>query len=85
MGQTCDQIGAISRRAGPPAKWLGRTLGFVAGALALGGCYVVPAGPPFVAAPAYAAPAPVYVAPAPVYVYGGYGWGWGWRHGYRRW
>src|SRR5439155_848293 len=52
---------------------------------ALGGCYVVPPGPPFVAAPAYVAPAPVYVAPAPVYVYGGYGWGWGWRHGYRRW
>jgi hypothetical protein len=45
------------------AGWL-----LLAGALALGGCYVVPARR------AYLAPGPVYLAPAPVYVYGGYGW-----------
>src|SRR5262249_21208248 len=56
----------------------------LSGVLALGGCYVAPAGyayapPP---APVYVAPAPVYVAPAPVYVWGGYGWsGYGWRRG----
>jgi hypothetical protein len=49
------------------AGWL-----FLAGALALGGCVVVPARPAYVApAPVYVAPAPVYVTPAPVYYYGG--------------
>jgi hypothetical protein len=61
------------------AGWL-----FLAGALALGGCVVVPARPAYVApAPVYVTPAPVYVVPAPAYVYGGYG-GYGW-HRYRRW
>lgn len=73
-------IGRGSRR-------LGALLLALAGGIALGGCYVVPAGYP-VAGPAYLAPAPVVVAPAPVYVapaYGyGYGYGWGWRR-YGRW
>ena len=63
-------------------RFLQAGLLLLTGALALGGCYVVPArtayappGPVYVApAPVYAAPAPVYVAPAPAYVWGGYGW-----------
>jgi len=59
------------------AGWL-----FLAGALALGGCVVVPAHPAYVApAPVYVTPAPVYVAPAPVY-YGGYYYG---GYGHRHW
>ena len=51
----------------------------LAGALALGGCYVVPAHTAYMApAPVIVAPAPVVVAPAPVY---GWGWGYGWRRG----
>ena len=63
------------------AAGLGAGLLVLAGALAVGGCYVVPAHTAYVAPrPVYVAPAPVYVAPAPVYVvpapgyYGGYGW-----------
>jgi hypothetical protein len=53
----------------------------LAGALALGGCYVVPAQTAYVApAPVIVAPAPVVVAPAPVYRWG-YGYGYGWRRG----
>lgn len=54
-----------------------------AGALALGGCYVVPAQTAYVTpAPVYVAPAPVYVTPVPVYRWGyGYGYGYGWRRG----
>jgi hypothetical protein len=51
------------------------------GALALGGCYVVPAQTAYLApAPVLVAPAPVVVAPAPVYRWG-YGYGYGWRRG----
>jgi hypothetical protein len=57
------------------AGWL-----FLAGALALGGCVVVPARPAYVRpAPVYVAPAPVYVVPAPAY----YGWGGPHHHYYR--
>jgi hypothetical protein len=49
------------------------------GAVALGGCYVVPGPAAYVApGPVYVAPAPVYVHPAPAYGYYRYGWG---RHG----
>ena len=60
-----------SRKArGRQAGWL-----LLVGALALGGCYVVPVRPAYVApGPVYVTPAPVYVAPAPVYAWGGYGW-----------
>jgi hypothetical protein len=52
-------------------------------ALALGGCYVVPAQTAYVApAPVVVTPAPVIVAPVPVYRGGyGYGYGYGWRRG----
>lgn len=53
---------------------------------ALGGCTVVPVGPPVVYGPSpgavYAAPPPVLVVPARPY-YGGYGY-YGRRHGHRR-
>jgi hypothetical protein len=72
----------VSRKA--PRLRVGVLL--LGGALALGGCIVVPArhayAPP--PGPVYATPAPVYVTPAPVYVpprpyyWGGYGWR---RHG----
>jgi hypothetical protein len=69
-----------SLRHAPRAAWrLGAGLFLLSGALALGGCYVVPAQTAYVApAPVYVAPAPVYVAPAPTYIWGGYGWR---RHG----
>ena len=59
----------------PPARrrcWRLRAgLLLLGGALAFGGCYVVPAQtgvrPP---GPVYVAPAPVYVAPGPVYLLG---------------
>ena len=55
----------------------------------LGGCAVVPAGPPY--ASVTVAPAPVYVTPA--YPSPGVGWvwahrpyyGWGWRHHHHGW
>lgn len=54
---------------------------FLAGALALGGCVVVPARPAYVRpAPVYVTPAPVYVAPPPVY-WGGFHY----RHEHGRW
>ena len=54
--------------------WAGLLL--LGGALAFGGCYVVPAPPVAYAppGPVYVAPAPVYVVPGPVYRGGGYGW-----------
>ncbi len=65
-------------------RHLHAALFLVAGALALGGCYVVPAQTAYVApAPVVVAPAPVVVAPVPVYRWGyGYGYGgYGWRRG----
>ena len=54
---------------------------FLGGALALGGCYGVPAQTAYLApAPVVVAPAPVVVAPVPVYRWG-YGYGYGWRRG----
>ena len=73
-------------REGPIAasggmRYLHAALFLLAGALALGGCYVVPAQTAYVApAPVIVAPAPVVVAPAPVYRWG-YGYGYGWRRG----
>jgi hypothetical protein len=67
-------IHALRRARRLRAGWL-----LLSGAFALGGCYVVPAQPAYVApGPVVVAPAPVYVAPAPVYMWGGYGWR---RHG----
>ena len=86
-------IRRVFEEFGPPASRSGAALltamgydfapGALAGALALGGCYVVPAQSAYIApGPVYVAPAPVYVAPAPVYVWGGYRYGYGWRrHG----
>jgi hypothetical protein len=75
-------------REGPIAasggmRYLHAALFLLAGALALDGCYVVPAQTVYVAqAPVIVAPAPVVVAPAPVYRWGyGYGYGYGWRRG----
>ena len=64
-------------------RYLHAALFLLAGALALDGCYVVPAQTAYVApAPVIVAPAPVVVAPAPVYRWGyGYGYGYGWRRG----
>ncbi len=83
MERTGSSIPKTSVR--PPRRALGLGLGAgllaLAGTLALGGCYVVPAHTAYVApAPVYVTPAPVYVVPAPRYYYGGYGW-----RGYRRW
>ena len=62
-------------------RHLHAALFLLAGALALGGCYVVPAQTAYVAPPpVVVAPAPVVVAPVPVYR-GGYGYGYGWRRG----
>ena len=79
-----DQDSTDTRRA---ARGIRTGLLLLGGALALGGCYVVPAQTAYVPPPApYVAPAPVYVAPAPVYVGPPYYYwrGYGWR-GYRRW
>lgn len=77
MERTGPSIPEISVH--PPRKaaaGLAAGLLVLAGALALSGCYVVPAHTAYVApAPVYAAPAPVYVVPAPGY-YGYYGYGW---------
>lgn len=80
MERTGPSIPKTSVR--PPRSALGRAAGLLAlaGTLALGGCYIVPAHTAYVApAPVYVAPGPVYVVPVPGY-YGGYG-----RRGYRRW
>ena len=79
MERTGQRIAESSIHAQGMARRLRAGLLLVAGALALGGCYVVPAQQAYIApAPVVLAPAPVYVAPAPVYYYGGYGWR---RHG----
>jgi hypothetical protein len=74
----------IRGRSDAAAGWrrhLRTALLLAGGALALGGCYVVPAQTAYVApAPVIVAPAPVVVAPAPVYRWG-YGYGYGWRRG----
>jgi hypothetical protein len=64
-------------------RYLHAAFFLLAGALALGGCYVVPAQTAYLApAPVVVAPAPVVVAPVPVYRWGyGYGYGYGWRRG----
>jgi PXPV repeat-containing protein len=81
MERTGQQIADRPILAPPKARRLRAGWLFLAGALALGGCYVVPVRPAYVApAPVYVAPAPVYVAPAPVYYYGGYRYG-GYRYG----
>ena len=80
MTRTGPSIPETSVRHPRATLGLGAGLLALAGALALGGCYVVPAHTAYVApGPVYVAPAPVYVVPAPGY-YGGYGW-----RGYRRW
>jgi hypothetical protein len=74
MARTGQEIAAISMHGSRRAH-LRAGLSLVAGALALGGCYVVPARTAYVApAPVVVAPAPVVVAPAPVYYCCGYGW-----------
>jgi hypothetical protein len=81
MDQTGDRVTGRAMPASLVARGLGAGLLLLGGALAVGGCYVVPAQTAYVApAPAYVAPAPVYVAPAPVHVrpYRPWGW-WGWR------
>jgi len=73
------QEGSIAASGG--MRHLHAALFLVVGALALGGCYVVPAQTAYVAPPpVVVAPAPVIVAPAPVYRWG-YGYGYGWRRG----
>ena len=81
MERTGKRTAETSIHALRRARGLGAGLLLLGGTLALGGCYVVPAYPAYVApGPVVVAPAPVYVAPAPVYVWGGYGYGWR-RHG----
>ncbi len=73
------RITGNSGRAPRTARRFRTGLLLLGGALALGGCYVVPVQP------AYVAPGPVIVAPAPVYRWHGHGWyGHGWHgHGWR--
>jgi PXPV repeat-containing protein len=79
MERTGKRVRAGSPETSGRSHRLHAWLFLLAGALALGGCYVVPAHTAYVApAPVYVAPAPVYVAPAPVYRWG---WGYGWRRG----
>lgn len=75
MTECCKHESSRSGRLGAGLLLLG-------GALAFGGCYVVPTSQHAYVAPApvYVAPAPVYVAPAPVYVWPRYG-----RRGHGRW
>jgi PXPV repeat (3 copies) len=81
MERTGQQIADRPIRAAHKARRLQAGWLFLAGALALGGCVVVPARPAYVApAPVYVAPAPVYVTPAPAYYYGGYYGGYRYRH-----
>ena len=83
MERTGKRIREGSIAASGGMRHLHAALFLLAGALALGGCYVVPAQTAYVApAPVIVAPAPVVVAPAPVYRWGyGYGYGYGWRRG----
>jgi hypothetical protein len=75
MERTGPQTAATSTRAPRRECRFRAGLLLLGGALALGGCYVVPAHTAYVApGPVYVAPAPVYVAPAPAYYWGGYGW-----------
>src|SRR5262249_15067945 len=76
MGQTRDPIGGTSRRVRGPGRRLGAVLALVGGALALGGCIVLPAAPARVAVGLPPAPVP----PAPVSVYARQGWGYGYPH-----
>jgi hypothetical protein len=78
MERTGDRIAGHARSGSRAARRLGTALLFLVGALAVAGCYVVPAQP------AYVAPGPVIVAPAPVYRWHGHGWyGHRWhRHGW---
>jgi hypothetical protein len=79
MERTGKRVAETSIHALRRARRLRAGLLLLGGALALGGCYVVPVQPAYVApGPVVVAPAPVYVAPAPVYIWGGYGWR---RHG----
>jgi hypothetical protein len=84
MERTGRRIAEGSIRAARTARRLHAGWLLLGGALALGGCYVVPAQSAYIApGPVYVAPAPVYVAPAPVYVWGGYRYRYGWRrHGH---
>ena len=81
MEQPGKRIREGSMAASGGMRHLRAALFLVAGVLALGGCYVVPAQTAYVApAPVVVAPAPVVVAPVPVYRWGyGYGYGYGWR------
>ena len=83
MERTGKRIREGSIAASGEMRHLHAALFLLAGALALGGCYVVPAQTAYVAPPpVVVAPAPVVVAPAPVYRWGyGYGYGYGWRRG----
>ena len=80
MERRSQQIADRPIRAAHRARRIQAGRLFLAGALALGGCVVVPAHPVYVApAPVYyVRPAPVYVVPGPVY----YGNGYGHRHGH---
>jgi hypothetical protein len=79
MERTGKPIAEASYAVSGWQRHLHAALFLAAGALALGGCYVVPAQTAYVApAPVIVAPAPVVVAPAPVYRYG---YGYGWRRG----
>ena len=74
MERTGQQIADRPIRAVHKARRLQAGWLFLAGALALDGCVVVPARPAYVApAAVYVRPAPVYVVPAPVYYGNGYG------------
>ncbi len=67
------------------ARGLGAGLLLLGGALAVSGCYVVPAQTGYVApGPAYVAPAPVHVRPYRWWGWHGHAWhGHGWRgHGH---
>jgi len=83
MDRTGERIRERLIAASGGMRHLHAALFLLAGALALGGCYVVPAQTAYLApAPVVVAPAPVVVAPAPVYRWGyGYGYGYGWRRG----
>jgi PXPV repeat-containing protein len=79
MERTGQRIAETSIHAPRKARRLRAGLLLLGGVLTLGGCFVVPARPAYVAPwPVYVAPAPVYVAPAPVFIWGGHG---GRRHG----
>jgi hypothetical protein len=78
MDRTGDRIAGHEPPASRAARSLRAALLLLIGALALAGCYVVPAQP------VYVAPGPVIVAPAPVYRWHRHGWyGHRW-HGHAR-